>query len=324
MLEEIQSHDITGAKHEEGPTTAVLFPGQGSQQPGMGRAFYDAWPTTREWFETLSDAVDVDVTDLCFDGDAATLSTTEYTQPCVYTVSVATFAGLASRYGVVPDYVAGHSLGHVGALTSAGCLDPAEGVELVRKRGQHMQRAAERGGDGVMLAVICRDPAVVERACDRIEGVSLAARNTDSQTVVSGPAASVEQVRDRIADNARARFAELDVGAAFHSAAMEPAATAFDEDLAAMTFQTTAVPVVSDVSGEVYGGGERAVDELGTQVVETVDWRAVVETLRDRGVERFVEVPPAGTLSRFVDTLCPDLETIPLESPADAAEVFTA
>ncbi|MBX0288652.1 ACP S-malonyltransferase [Haloarcula salinisoli] len=324
MLETIHSDGWINELNEDAPTTAVLFPGQGSQQPEMGQAFYDAWPATREWFDTLSAAVDIDVRELCFDGDHTVLTKTENTQPCVYTTGVATFAGLADRHGIVPDYVAGHSLGHFSALTAAGGLDPETGVGLVRERGRQMQQAAEQGAEGEMMAVLCRDTTAVEQACDRVEGANVAARNTDSQTVVSGPEPAVSQVRDRIDDETRARFTTLDVGAAFHSGQMETAATAFTEKLAETSFERADIPVVSDVSGDVYHGDTQVVQELGSQVVGTVDWCAVVETLAGAGVERYIEMPPAGTLTGFIERLCPEAETIPLESPADAAEVFGA
>ncbi|WP_226012031.1 ACP S-malonyltransferase [Halomicrobium salinisoli] len=312
------------SRADAGPKTAILFPGQGSQTPGMGQAFYEAWSETRRRFDALSDAVDIDVPSLCFEADPETLASTEYTQPCVYTSGVATFAGLVDRFGIAPDFVAGHSLGHLGALSAAGSLAPAAGIDLVRRRGDHMERAAQTGEDGAMIAVLTRDREVVEEANRRADGVSIAAVNTDSQTVISGPASAVETAREFVADRTRARFAELDVGAAFHSASMRPAATAFADDLERTEFADATVPVVSDVTGGVYHGGDRAVAELEGQVVSTVDWRAVVETLRDRGVERFVELPPAGTLTGFVDSLRPDAETVALETPADAREVFAA
>lgn len=294
--------------------TAYVFPGQGSQAPRMGKAFYDAWPATCEQFDTLSDATDLSLHRLCFEADANTLRTTANTQPAVYATGVSTYAGVTDRRGE-PDFVAGHSLGHLTAATAAGVITPSEGIGLVRRRGELMQQAAERHGPGTMVAVLLADPSEVEAACENYTDVSVAGFNGPRQTVISGAESAVERVRSELSAETRARFSELDVGAAFHSPIMETAVTPFEEALDDVSFDTASIPVCSDVSSDVYTDPAVARRDLSDQLTAPIDWVGVVEALTDRGIDRFVEFPPSGTLVSLTEKIAPDVETLALESP---------
>jgi [acyl-carrier-protein] S-malonyltransferase len=280
----------------------------------MGKAFYDAWPATRERFETLSDATDLPLSRLCFEAGADTLRRTANTQPTVYATGVATYAGVTDRLGE-PDFVAGHSLGHLTAATVAGLVTPSDGIGLVRRRGELIQQAAERNGPGTMVAVLLADPAEVARTCENVTGVSVAGFNGPRQTVISGTESAVKRVKAELSAESRARFSELDVGAAFHSPIIEPAVAPFDEALDDVSFDTASIRVCSDVSADVYTDPAVARRDLSDQLTAPTDWVGVVETLTDRGVDRFVEFPPSGTLVSLIEMIAPGVETLALESP---------
>lgn len=303
-------------------TTAVLFPGQGSQRPGMGAAFHEAWPATQAALSALDDGADLDLPGLCFEAEARSLRATEHAQPAVYAVGAATWAGLVEEFDPDPAAVAGHSLGHWTALAAAGGVDRAHGCSLVARRGREMAAAREEG-PGRMVAVMLAEPATVADVCDGAGGASVAAFNAPRQTVVSGSETAVDAVE--LALDARAdavRFRDLDVAAAFHSPVMAGAADAFSTVVGGARLREADRPVVSDVTATAYSDPAVARRDLRAQLTAPVHWVGVLETLDDRGVERFVEMPPAGTLTELVEQTLPGAETIALESPADAAAAF--
>lgn len=306
-----------------GSETAFVFPGQGSQRPGMGRAFYDAWPETRAVFDELDAGLGpgLDLRSLCFESDAGTLRATARAQPAVFAVGVAAARGLEARTGLKPSVVAGHSLGHVTALAAIGLLDPVSGVQLVRERGRLMADAAQETGEGVMLAVLLADPDIVAEACREYDDVDIAAFNGPGETVISGSTGAVEAVRAEIDRRTRARFRELDTETAFHSPLVEPARDAFEAVLEETDLDVGEIPVASDVSGAVYTEPRVARSELTEQVTATIDWVGTVRTLRERGITRYVELPPAGTLGSSIERIDPDATVVTLETPEDAGTV---
>lgn len=303
-------------------TTAFVFPGQGSQTPGMAEDFYEEWPEMRRSFSRLNDAAERDLRELCFGATAETLTRTRHTQPAVYAVGAAVAAAVTDRYDIRPDVVAGHSLGHFTAAASADLYAATDGMALVSKRGAAMEEAGRDAGPGKMVAVLFADPAVVEDVCGNTEGVSVAAYNTPNQTVVSGFSDAVEAACDRIDERTRARFRELNVGAAFHSPVMASAVDAITTALEDTPMKSARLPIVSDVTGEPYTAPETARRDLTAQVLSPVDWRAVVDTFDERGVDRIVEFPPAGTLGRFVSRIDDEATVVTLETPEDAEDAF--
>lgn len=302
-------------------TTAVVFPGQGSQHPGMGRAFYEAWPETRERLDALSRTLGDDVARLCFEADADEQRRTGNAQPALFGLGLAVYEALVEQTGLDPDYLAGHSLGQFTALGAAGALDPAEGVRLTRRRGELLAEAGREAGPGRMVAVLLADPDTVAAACTDRTDVSVGLYNGPRQTVISGTDAGVAAVRERLdADpDVDARFRELDVAAAFHSPVMASARPAVDQVMADAELSRASAPVVSDVRCEPYRDPEVAREDLSDQVTAPVDWRGVVERLSDLGVDRYVAVPPAETLAALVERIDPDAAVVALESPSDAA-----
>jgi [acyl-carrier-protein] S-malonyltransferase len=303
-------------------STAFVFPGQGCQHPGMGRPFYDAWPEMRDRFDAVDAALDVDLHALCFDGPAERLQRPENTQPAMLALGASVAHAVFERFDVRPAYVAGHSLGHFTALTAADVADAPQLASVVRQRGEHMRRAEARDGPGKMVAVLLADPEEVAAVCDEHDGVGVALYNGPSQTVVSGRVDAVDAALDELADRARVRSRELDVGAAFHSPVMASAVDPVADLMTDVTFREATTPVVSDVSGRVYTDSAVATADLASQITSSVDWMSVAETLADRGVDRYVEFPPAGTLTSLVERIQPDATVVGLESPADAHEAF--
>jgi len=301
-------------------TTAFLFPGQGSQTPGMGRPFYGEWPEVRAAFDRIEDRVACPVTDLCLHAGETRLRRPQYTQPAVFAVGLAVATAVSERYAVRPDLVAGHSLGHLTAAAHAGLFATDDGGRLVARRGAAMERVARIEGPGEMVAVLLAAPDAVREACAAVDGAAVAAYNTDRQTVVSGRTEAVAAVREALDDPVRVR--DLDVGAAFHSPVMEQAVDPVAAALRETPMDCAEVPVVSDVSAEAYERPETARPELIDQVLAPVDWVGVVETLRERGVDRVVEFPPAGSLSAFVSRTAPEIAVDSIETPADAAALF--
>jgi len=302
--------------------TAFLFPGQGSQTVGMGRAFYDDWPETRAVFDRLDDALELNLSGLCFDGTAEAIQQPSNTQPLLLATGIAVYEGVTARFDVEPAAVAGHSLGHFTALAAAGAIEPETTAELTHKRGQCMERAAAADGPGTMVAVLLADPDVVTEACAGREDVGVALYNAPKQTVISGTTEGVAAVRERLEERTTARFRELEVGAAFHSPVMEAAVDCVETAMADVTLREAEIPAVSDVTGDLYTDPAVARRDLTAQITSPVDWVAVIETLRTQGIDRFVAFPPADVLAGLVERIAPEAECWTLETPADAREVF--
>lgn len=303
--------------------TAFVFPGQGSQHVGMGRAFYDEWPEMRATFDAFDATLDIDLRELCFDGTAEAIQQPSVTQPILLATGIATHEAVTERFGVEPAIVTGHSLGHFTALAAANAMEPATAVTLTRDRGRCMEAAASKDGPGRMVAVLMADPAAIDDACSTRDDVGVALYNAPRQTVISGTSDGVAAVQETLQARSRARFRKLDVGAAFHSPVMASAVSCVEAAMAEVTMHEATVPIVSDVSGETYTAPAIARRDLTTQITSPVDWVTVVETLRTRGIERVVEFPPAGVLSSLVERIAPEIDCLTLETPADAREAFT-
>ncbi|MBX0325865.1 ACP S-malonyltransferase [Halomicroarcula sp. F13] len=302
--------------------TAFLFPGQGSQTAGMGRAFYDNWPEMRTTFDRLDAAIDIDLREMCFDGTEAEIRRVSNTQPLLLTTGVSVYEAVRMRFGVKPALMAGHSLGHFSALAASDALDPVATASLTHERGRCMERAAATDGPGTMISVLLSDPETVEDACAARDDVGVALYNAPKQTVISGTTEGVASVRATLEERTRTRFRELDVGGAFHSPVMASAVDCVEDAMTEVTIREARVPIVSDVTGDTYTDPNVARRDLTTQVTSSVDWVRAVEQLREQGIERFVEFPPAGVLSNLVERIAPQADCITLETPSDAREAF--
>ena len=277
---------------------AFLFPGQGSQYPGMGKELADKYPAARSVFTEADQALGFSVSDLCFTGSEESLKLTANTQPAILTASVAAYRVLAEK-GVRPDFVAGHSLGEFSALVAAGALEFADAVRLVRRRGEYMQSAVPEGV-GAMAAILGLAPVQVAELCRKAAGgqvVAPANLNSPEQTVISGDAAAVKHAVELASASGAKRAVMLAVSAPFHSALMLPAQQQLEVDLRKTAFQTLRVPLVTNVDAEIITSGDEARESLIRMVTLPVRWEESVRELVEQGVNTFVEVGPGRVLT---------------------------
>ena len=267
----------------------------------MGKAVHDAFPEAREIFEQADTGLPMSITDLCFEANDETLRLTENTQPAILTVSVALHRVLEGR-GLIPDWVAGHSLGEYSALVASGVLDVATAARLVHNRGRYMQEAVPDGA-GAMAAVLGLDNDAVADLCTRFGGdeiAEVANLNAPGQVVVAGNTEAIEQLVDAAKEAGARRAILLNVSAPFHCSLMQPAAERLAADLAAVEFADARFPVVCNVDAAPVTAGAAAREALERQVTSPVRWSETLEFLAAQGVEVFVEVGPGRVLSGLV------------------------
>ena len=307
---------------------AFVFPGQGSQAVGMGRAFYETSGAAKRVFEEASDALGTDFTRLIFEGPEADLALTANTQPAVLTASVAAAAACAER-GLTPALVAGHSLGEYSALVIAGALRLGDALRVVRRRGELMQEAVPVG-TGAMAALMGVKPDVVEGICtDAAQGevVGIANLNSEMQIVIAGHRSAVERAVALAKERGGRKSVLLPVSAPFHCALMAPAGERLAPDLAALKIADPAIPVVRNVDAGVTRTAGDVVPFLLRQIASPVQWTACVERLAAEGADRFVEVGPGRVLTGLVKRIVPDARAVSVEDPAGldrALEVLAA
>ncbi len=280
---------------------AFVFPGQGSQQVGMGRALAERFSECRETFEQADAALGMSISRLCFEGPADQLTLTEYTQPALVAVSTAAARALTAR-GIQPAFLAGHSLGEYSAHVAAGTLSLADALRIVRSRGRYMQEAVPVG-DGAMAAVLGLDAAVVAQACDEAalgQIVSPANFNAPGQIVIAGARAAVERAGARAKALGARRVVPLVVSAPFHCALMQPAQDRLARDLRRLVVSDPTVPVVANLDAEPKRDGAASIAALVGQVTAPVRWEQVVRRLASEGVDTYVEVGSGSVLSGLI------------------------
>lgn len=301
---------------------AFIFPGQGSQQVGMGRALAEAVPECRAVFDEADAALGEPLSRLCFEGPEEELRLTENTQPAILTVSVAA-ARLLELKGIRPDYVAGHSLGEYSAHVVAGTLAFADAVRIVRQRGRYMQEAVPVGA-GAMAAILGLDRERVVQACEEAadgEIVAPANLNAPGQVVIAGTAAAVERAGARAKALGAKRVVPLPVSAPFHCALMRPAEERLAPELRALPASAPRVPVIANVDAAPKTDAAAAIEALVRQVSAPVRWEDVVATLASLGVRAYVEVGPGTVLSGLVRKIDRDARVASLQAPADLEAV---
>ena len=318
-------------------TRAFVFPGQGSQEVGMGRELAEAFSAARYVFEEVDEALGMNLSRLAFEGPEDDLTLTENAQPALMATSVAAVRVLEAEAGVtLPDvcrFVAGHSLGEYSALTAAGAIALDEAARVLRARGAAMQRAVPVG-DGAMAAVLgfpLADVAAVaeearhgaDEASGAGAGVCAAANdNAPGQVVVSGDAAAVERAVTLARERGARRAIVLDVSAPFHCPLMRPAADEMAEVLAEVPIAPPRVPVVTNVSARGESDPETLRGLLIEQITKMVRWRESVEFMRDQGVETLVELGAGKVLTGLVRRIDRDLTGIAVGSPRDVEDVL--
>ena len=277
---------------------AFLFPGQASQYSGMGRDLSDRFPEAKAVFDEADAAAGISISKLCFEGSEEDLKLTENTQPAILTVSVAACRVLA-KYGITPDFVAGHSLGEYSALVAAESLKFSDAVKLVRSRGRYMQEAVP-SGEGAMAAIMGLAPSVVSEICKKAadgEVVSPANLNSPEQTVISGHAGAVKRAVEIASQSGAKRAVILSVSAPFHCDLMIPAQKRLEKDLRTTKFGSLKYPLVTNVDASVITSGDEARESLIRQVTLPVLWYDSIREMIEDGVTLFVEVGPGKVLS---------------------------
>jgi [acyl-carrier-protein] S-malonyltransferase len=295
------------------PLIALLFPGQGAQQVGMGRALSDAFPAARRTFEEANDLLGYDLARLCFEGPADDLTSTRNCQPAILTTSVAAWR-VAHESGVTGDIAMGHSLGEYSALVACGSLSFEQALRLVQARGDATTDVSA-ATPGQMVALLGASDEDVEAMCLEAGEVWPANYNSPGQIVASGLHRGVE----RLLDLARARGIKarmLDVDGAFHSSVMAPAAEKLRDALSSVKIGAPSLPFLSATSGR-FERGERLRSLLAQQLTAPVRFTQTVRMALDHGVDSFVEFGHRSVLVGLVRRIRPDVQAIHLGDPSD-------
>jgi len=307
-------------------SVAFVFPGQGSQSVGMGKALAEAFPEAKAVFDAADDALGEKLSTLCFEGPEDALKLTANTQPAILTVSIAAHAVFTKRFATAPAFVAGHSLGEYSALVAAGAMSLADAVRAVRARGTFMQEAVP-AGVGAMSAVLGLAPEKVAELCREAaqgEIVSCANFNEPSQTVIAGHAAAVERAGGLLKAAGAKRVLPLPVSAPFHCELMAPVVPRLDAVLSTITFKAPTVPVVTNVEATPNADASKVKALLLRQVTASVRWIECVQALEQAGVTRVVELGPGKVLSGLVKRIAKGLECVNVEDPASLEKALAA
>jgi len=277
-------------------TMIFVYPGQGSQELGMGEALFEQFAPL---VEKASHQLGYDLRDLCVNGPAEKLNDTQYTQPALFAVNALSHMAKVEELGREPDFVAGHSLGEYDALFAAGVFDFLTGLRLVERRGQLMAQAASGGMAAVLgLPVSQIRNALVDHGHDDIDVANL---NTHGQTVISGPRESIVAAEGAIKDAGAKRYVVLNVSGAFHSRYMAHAASDFGDFLKGFEFHAPRIPVIANYTAEPYGDdAESVMDNLTKQIEKSVRWVETIELLMKQDDAEFIEVGPRNVLAGMI------------------------
>lgn len=308
---------------------AFIFPGQGSQSVGMGRAVAAASAAAAAVFAAADDALGEPLSTLAWEGPDDRLNLTENAQPALLATSIAYLVAASERAAAAgmdlpePRFAAGHSMGQYSAMVAAGALDLADGVRLVRERGIQMQ-ASGAGRDGAMAAILGLDDAAIPELIRQASahGVfAVANRNSPGQVVVSGERAAIDTAAELAKTLGAKRAIVLPVSVAAHSPLMTEAAAAMRAILAGVEFHDPRAPLLANADARAITTADGARAELVEHLTAGVDWVRAVETMVAAGVDTFVEVGPGKVLTNLVKRIAPDALTVALED-ALAAETF--
>lgn len=280
-----------------------MFPGQGSQFPGMAKELYETNPTAREMFDRANEILGFDITEIMFDGTAEDLKQTKVTQPAVFLHSVI-LAKCSPDFK--PDMVAGHSLGEFSALTAAGALDFEDGLRLVSIRAHAMQKACE-ANPGTMAAILALPVETIEAVCAEVDGIVVPANyNCDGQIVISGAVDAVAEASERLKAAGAKRALILPVGGAFHSPLMQPAAEELAAGIESVEFKTPVCPVYQNVTALPTTDPAEIKKNLLAQLTAPVRWTQSVMNMVADGAASFTESGPGKVLQGLVSKIAPN------------------
>ncbi|AUQ74159.1 ACP S-malonyltransferase [Phaeobacter piscinae] len=306
-------------------TIAFVFPGQGAQTIGMGKALAEAYPAAKAVFDEVDAALGEALSQLIWEGDIETLTLTQNAQPALMATSLAAMRALEAE-GVSIDkatFVAGHSLGEYSALAAAGAISVADTARLLRTRGQAMQSAVPVG-EGAMAAILGLDleavRAVAEEAAQG-EVCQAANDNDPTQVVVSGAKAAVERAAEIAKEKGAKRAVMLPVSAPFHCALMQPAADVMAEALADVAIKSPAVPLIANVRADAVSDPDEIRKLLVEQVTGSVRWRESVQTMAAKGVSEFWEIGAGKALSGMIRKIDRSLTSRQVGTAEDVAAI---
>lgn len=279
---------------------AYVFPGQGSQYPGMAKDLYESNEVARMMLERANEILGFRITDIMFEGTAEELKQTRVTQPAIFLHSVVMARCIQD---FTPDMVAGHSLGEFSALVAAGAIDFEDGLKLVSVRAEAMQKACEMN-PGSMAAVLALETAKVEEICSACEGTVIPANyNCEGQIVISGEKEAVEKACIRMKEAGAKRALPLPVGGAFHSPLMEPARAELAEGIEKTVFRTPTCPIYQNVTALPSTDPEEIKRNLLAQLTAPVRWTQSVRNMAADGAEEFVELGPGTVLQGLISKI---------------------
>lgn len=286
---------------------AALFPGQGSQAPGMGKDLAEQRPEARARFDQANAVLGFDLAGLCFNGPEADLTKSDRAQPAIFVHSVVCFEALqAAKPGTTWAAAAGLSSGEWAALFAAGVLSFEDALRILQARGRFMQEACEKNPGG-MVSVIGLDVPVVEDICVQ-SGAEIANLNSPGQTVLSGTVPAVEAAGRLASEKGAVKVVRLNVAGAFHSTLMKPAADQLAGLLASVPFKAPAFPVLSNVTGRPHGGPDEIRQAMVRQVTGAVRFYEGIFWMRDQGVRACVECGPGKVLTGLVKRIDKDIQ----------------
>ncbi|MFZ3576571.1 ACP S-malonyltransferase [Virgibacillus sp. DJP39] len=303
---------------------AFMFPGQGSQDIGMGKSFYDAYPEIKEMFEEVDKVLNFSLSDIMFNGPKETLTETEIAQPALLLNSIAVHTMLL-KSEVQPVMAVGHSLGEYSALVAAGSISLEEAVQLVATRGRLMEEAYP-SGLGAMAAVLGLSEEKVEETLASIETeeiVDLANINCPGQIVISGTKAGIEQASTALKENGAKRVLSLNVSGPFHSRLMKAANEKFAESLETVSLTDATIPIYANVTASPVTEHEEIKDLLIKQLYSPVRFEKSIQNMLDKGVDAFVEVGNGKVLSGLVKKIDRTVPTFAIQDPDSMEEFIT-
>jgi [acyl-carrier-protein] S-malonyltransferase len=294
--------------------TAFVFPGQGSQNVGMGKDIYEHYPVAKEAFQEASDALGYDVADLCFNGPAEELNRTFRTQPCILTVSSALNSVLKER-GIQPSVVAGHSLGEYSALVAAEVLSLKESVSLTEKRGRFMQEAVPEG-KGLMAAILGLERKKVDEICNSlISGYAAAANyNCPGQIVIAGEKTAVEEAIELCKSAGAKRAIALAVSVPSHCKLMNGASERLGELLGTIELKDPFIPLVNNADAKFLETAEEIKPSLIRQLNSPLLWEDSIKAIYASGIDTFIEVGPGKVLTGLIKRIVPEAKILNADS----------
>lgn len=299
----------------------IVCTGQGSQYVGMGKELCAEFSVAKRVFEEADEALGFELSKMCFEGDSNELAMTYNTQPATLTLSYAMYKAYIEKYGVLPTYLAGHSLGEYTALVCSGAMNFNDAVKIVRRRGELMQELA---GDGGMMVIIRGDLNEIMKECEdesiKGEFAQIANYNSSEQIVLSGSKKALGRIAERYEDT-DVITKMLSVSAPFHSKAMRPAADKLAEELGKYTYNDIQIPVMSNYTGRPYESKDAIIHNLTKQLYSPVRWNDIMVYLNTHQLTAIIEIGPKTALKKFAEKDMDNVKAFAFDKAEDRAQL---